>query len=199
MIKRTLIGGVASLVVLVGAYGFENTKCEPVAQGPYKKYDAAVIISGGVVPKPKDLNDIAFTATRTRIREAANLYERGLFDYIVLTGTPEDVELMSGYLDGRNIPYSAAHNGTNTTEDLLAGFEQISEGSSVVTIAGGKQKDRVALISERDNLDPENDDGYIGVESTDMPDLLGLVDWEHAACATTRFRLEGLKDILISR
>ena len=147
------------------------------------------------MPKPKDLNHIAFTSTRARIKVAADLQEKGLFDYIIVTGTPEDMKLQSEYLDVRNIPYKlAARNGTNTTEDLRAGFEQIPKGSKVAIIAGGKQINRTALISGKYNLDPEKDDGYFGVPDTDMPDLLGgLVDRENLACVATRFGLEKFK------
>lgn len=197
-IKWALAGGAAFLLLLGSAYGYESSKCEPVAQGPYTKGDVAVIISGGDVPKPKDLNHPAFTSTRTRIEKAAGLFEKGLFPYIVLTGTPEDVKLMARHLDERNIPYKLPPRyGTNTTEDLRAGFEQIPEGSQVGVIGGKKQIPRTALISEMYNLDPEKNDGYFGVDGTDMGDWLGgLIHREHVACAATRIGVEKFKGSL---
>ncbi len=158
-----------------------------------QRYEEAVIISGGIVPKPNDFNDPAFDYTKSRINTAVDLYRANMFSSIRLTGTPQDVSLMSAHLDNQNVPYSLPpFNGTNTTEDMRAGFNGLRT-DRVLVIAGEEQIHRAGLISEKYELDPEKDNGYVGVENTDMPNKFGLRR-EWIACVATRGGLEKYKE-----
>lgn len=191
---RLGLGLLAALVFVTGVYLSKPLGCGDINRyGSYNDvYDAGIVYGGG--PEKSLL----------RIDVASDLQRRGIFPFIILTGTMGEIETMesralrNGIL--RESTKRASAYSTNTTQNVATGYATAVQLSGeidpkIAHVSSRGQAARVEMVVEKLGLDKKKDDDSFPVEdgygrliffkSPPMDSDLR----EYAVCVATRFGL----------
>lgn len=103
---------------------------------------------------------------KMRFDGAYELYRQGEFDEIIFAGTADDQRIFVELNRELGMPYKLAKVSRDTTDEEKNASELIKPGEPVLRISGEEQMDRIAYIVRKHKLDPEKNDGYVGVRDT---------------------------------